>query len=110
MERQIKTIAAIYTPHLTKAVAALAVVIALSLFLYGFFLLEAVAHTASRTHAQREIANLTSTLGSLEQEYLSKTRTITLEHARALGFVAPVDVSVVYAGGPAHALSARVQY
>ncbi len=87
--------------------AILGVLAALCLFLYGFFLLEAVAHTASRTQAQSKIQNYTSKLSSLEQDYLSQTREMTLDRAHELGLVTPKDISTVYINDPARALSLR---
>jgi len=109
MQRKIRAIAILYTPHISRAVALFGAVAALSLFLYGFFLLEAVAHTANRTEAQREISSLTSKLSGLEETYLSSTRSMTLDHAHALGFVTPEKVSMVYASDPARSLSLRGQ-
>lgn len=109
MQRKIRAIAIVYTPPLRRAAALFAVVAALSLFLYGFFLLEAVAHTAGRTHAQHEIQSLNSKLSSLEQSYLVSTRGMTLERAQALGFVTPEHVATVYVTDPARALSVRTR-
>jgi len=97
MKGKIRTIAIVYTPHLRRSAALFAIVIALSLFLYGFFLLEAVAHTASRTQAQHKIRLLTSQMSELEQTYLAATRTMTRERAGELGFVRPASVATVYA-------------
>lgn len=109
MQRKIKAIAIAYNPHLSRAIALLGALAAVCLFLYAFFLLEAVAHTASRTHAQSEIKTLTSKLSTLEQAYLADTRGMTLERAGELGLVAPAEVSVVYVSDPAHALSLRTR-
>jgi hypothetical protein len=94
---KIRAIAIVYTPHLRRSAAIFAGVIALSLFLYGFFLLEAVAHTASRTQAQHKVQLLTSEMSELEQTYLAATRTMTRERASDLGFVSPGAVATVYA-------------
>jgi len=109
MQRKIRAIAIVYTPHLSRAAALFGAVAALSLFLYGFFLLEAVAHTANRTQAQREIGSLTSKLSGLEETYLSSTRSMTLERAHALGFVTPEKVATVYVSDPSRSLSLRGQ-
>lgn len=71
--------------------------IAISAFVYGFFLLEAVGHTASRSEAENAIRRVVSELGALESSYLSHTRQVTPELAAALGFVSPVETSVVFA-------------
>lgn len=110
MKRHIRAIAIASTPHLQRSVALCAAMVALSLFLYGFFLLEAVAHTASRAQAQGKIQKLTSSLSVLEQEYLSKTANVTLDRALSLGFVSPQSVAVVYANKPVRGLSLNVQY
>jgi len=104
-----RTIALAYTPHISRAMALLGAVAALCFFLYGFFLLEAVAHTANRTQAERQINDLTSKLSTLEEQYLSATRTMTLERARELGYVTPKDVSTVYVNDSTHGLSMRTQ-
>jgi hypothetical protein len=107
MKRNIRAIAIAYTPHLSRAMAGFGAVAALCLFLYGFFLLEAVAHTASRTQAQTKIQSYTSKLSTLEQTYLSATRDMTLDRASDLGFVTPKETSTVYVTDPSHALSMR---
>lgn len=109
MQRKIRVIAAAYTPHLKTSAAVLGAVAALSLFLYGFFLLEAVAHTASRTQAEAQIHSYNSKLSSLEEAYLSDTRDMTLDRASELGFVTPKEVSTVYVSNPAQGLSLRTR-
>lgn len=99
------TLAVRYTPHLKRAMAFFAAVVALSIFLYGIFLLEAVGNTARRSTAEREIRALTSTISSLEQTYLAQTREMTLERAHALGFVAPTAVTTVFAAKGSGSLS-----
>lgn len=86
--------------YISRTIALLAVVCSLSVFLYGFFLLEAVAHTASRSSAEHSIAQLQSKLGVLEGQYLSQSRTLTPELATSLGFVPPASVESIYAQGP----------
>lgn len=93
-----------------KAIALCAIGVALSLFLYGFFLLAAVSHTASRADAERKLESVTARVSNLEQEYLLKTKTMTLERAREMGLYPPQDVSLVYVSGQGDALSAHVQY
>jgi hypothetical protein len=109
MKRTIRTIAIAYTPHLRRSMAVMGALCALCLFLYGFFLLEAVAHTASRTHAQGDIQSYTSKLSSLEETYLSATRDMTLDRAHELGFVSPSTMATVYVSDPSHALSMRTR-
>lgn len=92
-----KAIALSYGPYMTRIMAGLAGIIALSLFLYGIFLLEAVAHTAERTEAEREVAIHTSELSELQATYLTLTKEITPTRAESIGFVSPVRVTSVYA-------------
>ena len=99
------TIARTYTPHLTRAMALCASVIAFSIFLYGVFLLEAVGNTARRTAIEREIRSVTSELSSLEQMYLSQTREMTLARAHMLGFVVPETITTVFVTHESQALS-----
>lgn len=98
---------ALYHSHVRRAVALLVAVIAVSAFLYGFFLLEAVSHAASQAEARREIAALSSKVGSLQSRYLAATRTLTPERASAMGFVAPEAVATVYAAEAILTLSAN---
>ncbi len=85
--------------YISRSIALFATVCALSVFLYGFFLLEAVAHTASRSSAEHQALLLQGKLGSLEAQYLAESRALTPAVATTLGFVAPVSVSSVYAPG-----------
>lgn len=99
------TIAAAYQDHLTKIITALAGIVVVALFLYGFFLLEAVVYTASRSDAGQEIRTLTSHLADLESQYLLLTKDMTRERAAALGFVPPENVTTVFKTASTHALS-----
>lgn len=98
---------ALYHLYVRRAVAFLVAVIVLSMFLYGFFLLEAVSHAASQAEARREVASLSSKIGKLQSQYLSATKALTPDRARALGFVSPEHVAVVYADQTALSLSAN---
>ena len=102
-----RSIALTYTPHLTRTIAILASALMLSVFLYGFFLLEAVAHAASLTDATHSIRSLQGEVSKLEEQYLSATKDITRERAAELGFVAPISVSTVFAVNPAKSLLVR---
>lgn len=102
-----RTIAATYTPVLTKTIALLSGIIVLAIFFYGFFLLEAVAHAASLTASTRDIRTQTAAVSKLEEQYLSRTKDMTRERAQELGFVAPSSVSTVYATKAAQSLSVR---
>jgi hypothetical protein len=101
-----KTVA-LYDQYARRAFALLACVCALSAFLYGIFLLEAVGHTASRAHAAQDIRNLKTQLSALESRYLSATQELTPSYAAALGFVAPQSVSTVYATDESRVLTLR---
>ena len=101
-----KSIAITYTPYLAKTSAALAAVIALSVLLYGIFLLEAVANTAKRSSAERQVRDLTSRVGLLEGEYLAHTRALTPQLAQEMGFVSPTSITTVFAAAGARSLSA----
>jgi hypothetical protein len=91
-----------------KSVAALlACVCAVSVLLYGIFLLEAVAHAASQTTAQRHIEQIRAQLSDLEARYLSYSQGLTKERALQLGFVMPKEVSTVFATAAAEAISLR---
>jgi hypothetical protein len=103
--KPIESIAITYQPYIPRIAATLAVMCALSAFLYSAFLLEAVAQAASRTTAERQIRDISSTLGVLEGQYLMATESLTPERARALGFVAPAEVTTVVVGGSAESLS-----
>ncbi|HVV39142.1 MAG TPA: hypothetical protein VHD31_02335 [Candidatus Paceibacterota bacterium] len=102
-----KSIAITYTPILHRVIALLAAVTVLAVFLYGFFLLEAVANTAKRAAAEKHVAELTSQMGALEQQYLTQTRDLTLDQAHQMGFESPKTVTTVYAAGPSKALGYR---
>ena len=99
------TLAIRYTPYLTRAMALFSGVIALSVFLYGVFLLEAIGNTAERASAEQGIQALGTTVSSLEAEYLSQTRALTLDRAHALGFVDASQVTTVFATAETKSLS-----
>lgn len=105
MNRGVERVAVAYLPYIPRVAASLAVICALSAFLYGAFLLEAVAQAASQTSAERQIESLSSQLGVLEGQYLSATQGLTPARAQALGLVAPKTVSTVIVGGEAASLS-----
>ncbi len=106
MPRKLNPIA-LYHHWVRRIVALLVATIALSVFIYGFFLLEAVSHAANQAQARQEISKLSSKVGQLQSQYLSATRALTPERARSLGFVAPTDVAVVYASADGLSLSLR---
>jgi hypothetical protein len=94
---QIRTerVAVAYAPYMPRVAAALVVLCAVSAFLYGIFLLEAVGQAASRTSAERQIHDLSSKLSVLEGQYLAATKELTPERAKAEGYVTPAQVSTV---------------
>lgn len=87
----------LYNLYIGRVVAVLAAIIAVSIFIYGAFLLGAVAHAAGRTAAEGKIRTLSTSVSQLESQYLAETRALSQEKAAALGFVAPVAVETVYA-------------
>ena len=106
MPRTINPIA-LYHLYVRRIVALLVATIVLSVFVYGFFLLEAVSHAANQAQARQEISKLSSRVGHLQSQYLSATRALTPERARALGFVTPTEVAVVYATADGLSLSLK---
>ncbi len=99
--RTLERTAVQYHSYLPRIAALLATIFAVSLFLYGIFLLEAVAQAASKTTAEHQIESLSSQLGVLEGKYLSATQALTPQRAEALGYVAPAHISTVVVQGPA---------
>jgi hypothetical protein len=95
--------------YLNRAAVLLACMCAVSVLLYGTFLLLAVAHAASQTDAQRQVQQISANLGDLEAQYLSYSRGLTREKAIELGFVMPQDVTTVFATAALGALSLRSQ-
>ena len=89
--------------------ALLAAVCAVSAFLYGVFLLEAVGHTANRARASQDIRELKSKLSDLESRYFSATVALTPAYASALGFVSPSNVTTVYATDESRVLTVNTK-
>jgi hypothetical protein len=104
-QRSLERVAVIYQPYLSRAAALMTVIIAVSAFMYGIFLLEAVAHAGSRTAAERAIRDISTKLSVLEGQYLEATQALTPTRAKALGFVTPEKVSTVYTKGTDGTLS-----
>ncbi|MCX6820210.1 MAG: hypothetical protein NT019_02955 [Candidatus Adlerbacteria bacterium] len=98
---------ALYQVYLSRSIALLAGVCALSVFLYGTFLLLAVEHTAARTAIGKQVSETTLQLSTLEAEYLAKTKELTRASAVTLGFTTPVAVAAVFETGDARSLSLR---
>ena len=88
----------IYNVYATRIITALAGIAGIAVFLYGTLLLGAVAHTAARTSAEKEVRSLSAAVSSLENEFLTETKSLNPERAAALGFVQPQVVTTVYAG------------
>lgn len=107
MNRGVERVAVMYQPYISRTLALLAVALTVSVFLYSAFLLEAVAHAASKTSAESEGQKISEHLSSLESQYLALTQSITPQKAAMLGFVAPQNVVSVYAKGDGASLSLR---
>ena len=86
----------LYNAHMGRFVALLAGALAIVAFLYGVFLLGAVAHAAGRTAAEREVGRLGAEVSRLESAYLTETKGLSLERAAAMGFVEPKNIATVY--------------
>lgn len=96
---------ALYTRYSRTAFAALAFVLAASVFLYGTFLLLTVSHAAARAHAAASTKELKAQLSSLESRYLAATQAITPAYAQSLGYVRPAEVATVYAAPKGNTLT-----
>lgn len=105
MNRGVERVAGMYQPYVSRTLVLLAVLLAMSVFLYSAFLLEAVAHAASKTSAESQAQKISEHLSTLESQYLALTQAITPEKAAQLGFVTPPMVASVYAKGGAGTLS-----
>lgn len=88
---------ALYHMYVARVAAALAVLCAASVFLYGAFLLMAVAHAAHMSDARHEIKALTGKLSSAESQYLAATNAISYVTATNMGLVKPASVAMVNA-------------
>jgi hypothetical protein len=94
-----------YQLYLSRTIALLAGICVLSIFLYLVFLMLAVEHTAKRSSLQDSVATLTVEVSSLEAQYLKSVKSLSPEHAAALGFVMPDKVTPVFAHDDGHPLS-----
>lgn len=95
----------LYQLYLSRAIAVLVGVCALSVFFYLVFLMLAIGHTATRTQAQNKIDQLTAHVSTLETNYLRDMDTLTPARASELGFVTPTSVTPVFAQDTGHPLS-----
>lgn len=109
MSRAITSAALNSQLYLSRISVLLACVCAAAVLLYGIFLLEAVAHAASQTNAQRQIGQINAQLGDLEARYLSDSQDLTPQKAAELGFVSPTQTTTVFATAATEALSLRNQ-
>ncbi len=98
-------VAVLYQPYMSRTAALLAIVIAISIFLYSTFLLEAVVHAAAETTAERQLQSINEQLGTLEGHYLTLTQSLTPQKATELGLVTPTALATVYAEGESGSLS-----
>jgi hypothetical protein len=89
-------LATTYQPLLPRVAALLSIICAVCALLYGIFLLETVAHAASRDTAQNQMQALSEQVSAMEAQYLSATQALTPDRAAALGFVAPANVVTVF--------------
>jgi hypothetical protein len=105
IQRGVEQAAVAYQPYLNRTLVLLVVMLAVSVFLYSAFLLEAVAHTAAKSTAERTIGSLNEQLSALESQYLALTQSLTPQKAAALGFVTPTMQASVYAHGESGSLS-----
>ena len=88
----------LYNTYAPRLIALLAAVAGIAVFLYGALLLGAVAHTAGRTTAEREVRTVSASISTLESDFLTQTKALSPERATALGFVTPKSITTVYAG------------
>jgi hypothetical protein len=95
------------TIYMRRVVAALAAVVALSIFCYCAFMLMTVSHAAAYEEARGAMGSLEEELADLEAHYLSATRLLTPESAEALGFVPPIATTAVFTDVPTLSLHQR---
>ena len=98
-----------YEQYASRATVALGAALAISLFLYGAFLILAVEHTAARAAAEQKIAAESTRLSALEGRYLTQARDFTLERAMALGFVQAAQTITLFSDAKNSALTLRGQ-
>lgn len=94
------TIVLVYNQYIRRVVALLALVCAVSVFLYGTFLLMAVAHAASIASTIRQVRTVTTEVSKLESTYLTLTKSLTIGDATSLGYIKPAAIAVIYATTP----------
>ncbi len=74
----------IETPMITWALLG---VFGCLLVSYAYFINATIANAISRTHLEKEVSMITSSLGEKEAEYLGLKKNISLAYAQSLGFV-----------------------
>ena len=94
---------AICNQYAGRAIALLAALCALFVFLYGTLLLLAVSHAAQANAAEREVRALSQKVSVLEGQRLALQKTLTLQRGMEFGLVSPRATTVVYA--PSQGLS-----
>ena len=101
------TIITTYEPRIQRVAALAIACITVSAFMYGFFLLGAVSHTATRTKEESAVRTLRTEVSEMQMQYLTLTRAITMERAEVLGFVAPQNLSTIFATAAERQLTFR---
>lgn len=100
-----RSVITFYNTYAKATAATLAGFCAVSVFLYGGLLLGAVAHASKHKAAEEQTASVQASLASVEGQYLSYTKGLTLERAHGLGFGEPISVTVVRASQAVFSLS-----
>mgnify|MGYP003559813966 FL=1 len=80
-------------------------IIGLLVSVYISFVAGAVSNAIAAKDMQSQISALTSSIGSLESQYIAVKSSITLDEAKAQGYSEPVDSIVYVAKIPAASLS-----
>lgn len=93
------TFLALYNQYSAKIAGMLAAACVFSVFCYGAFLLMAVSHAAGLRGVEEKVATIEAKVSSLQTTYLERTKTLTPEVARSMGFVEPTKQSTVLAQG-----------
>ncbi len=80
-------------------------IIGLLVSVYISFVAGAVSNAIAAKDMQSQISALTSSIGTLESQYIAVKSSITLDEAKAQGYSEPVDSIVYVAKIPAASLS-----
>ncbi|OGC80105.1 hypothetical protein A2943_03310 [Candidatus Adlerbacteria bacterium RIFCSPLOWO2_01_FULL_51_16] len=89
----------------TRVAALLGGLVTLLAFLYGGLLLGAVAHTAAQTKIERQVHALAEKVHTFETQYFAALRSITPAAAQERGFVAPAEITTVFATAASRTLT-----